>query len=118
MGWIFGPGQPDTGPPLDVELLCVPVITTEDAEHKPLFGMLADQRQDCARLAAEGQLDELTVIQAPLREYRPSPPAAGEELKKSVAPTALLRLPRTRNSALRVDTTATTFRLAPSTLHR
>jgi hypothetical protein len=51
--------------------MCVPVIDAEDGSHKPLFEVLADQRQDFEHLAATGAIDKLTIIEAPGREYHP-----------------------------------------------
>jgi hypothetical protein len=70
LGWIFAvlPG----GEPIEgVELMCVPVIDTEDGSRKPLVEVLADQRQDFEHLAASGAIDSLTIVEAPQREYHP-----------------------------------------------
>ena len=70
VGWIFAALPDDSGEPIDdVELLCVPVIEGDDGSCKPLFEMLADQRQELGQLAADGAIDSLTIIEAAPREY-------------------------------------------------
>jgi hypothetical protein len=70
VGWIFRAMPADNGEPMDhIEMLCVPVIEGDDGSRKPLFEMLAEERQELEHLAAEGVIDNLTVIEAPSREY-------------------------------------------------
>jgi hypothetical protein len=76
IGWIF-PALPGDKPVNQLELLCVPVIEDDDGSRKPLFELLADMRQELEQLAANGEIDNLTVIQVPLREYRPRVDEAG-----------------------------------------
>ena len=71
LGWIFA-ALPGGEPIESVELMCVPVIDTDDGSPKPLFEVLADQRQDFEHLAASGAIDKLTTVEAPLREYHPT----------------------------------------------
>lgn len=68
LGWIFA-ALPGGEPMPGIELLCVPVIDSDDGSHKPLFEVLADQRQDFEQLATSGAIDKLTIVEAPLREY-------------------------------------------------
>ena len=77
IGWIFRM-LPGIGPTGGIGLLCVPVVDAEDGSQKPLFEMLADQRQDFEQLAASGAIDQLTTIDAPLREHRPAAGWEGE----------------------------------------
>lgn len=70
LGWIFA-ALPGGEPAPGIELLCVPVIDANDGAPKPLFEVLADQRQDFEQLAASGAIDKLTIVEAPLREYHP-----------------------------------------------
>ena len=76
IGWIFR-ALPGTEPMDHIELLCVPVVEAEDGSPKPLFELQADQRQDFEQLAASGAIDSLTILEAPLREYRSA--AEGED---------------------------------------
>jgi hypothetical protein len=52
-------------------MLCVPVIEGDDGSRKPLFELLADQRQELEQLASDGAIDSLTVAEMTLREYTP-----------------------------------------------
>jgi hypothetical protein len=75
VGWIFHALPGDDGEPIDhAQLLCVPVIEGDDESFKPLFDLLADQRLELEQLVDAGDIDNLTVIHAPLREYRPDSP--------------------------------------------
>lgn len=67
IGWIFR-ALPAIWPAGDIELLCVPVAEASDGSHKPLFELLADQRQDMGQLATSGTTDELTIDGALLRD--------------------------------------------------
>ena len=70
LGWISA-ALPGGEPIQGVELLCVPVIDAEDGPLKPLFEVLADQRQDFEQLAATSAIDKLTIVEAQMREYHP-----------------------------------------------
>src|SRR5580704_6786661 len=48
VGWIF-PAGPPGGPGSDVEVLCVPFIDAGDGSLRPMFEVLADQRQEFER---------------------------------------------------------------------
>lgn len=67
VGWIFRP-LPAIWPAGEIELLCVPVAEDSDGSHKPLFELLADQRQDVEQLATSGTTDDLTINGALLRD--------------------------------------------------
>jgi hypothetical protein len=68
LGWIFrAPPEVET----EAEVMCVPFIDIGDGPLRPMFELLADQRQDFEHLAATGDLDALTVIEAPPRRYAP-----------------------------------------------
>lgn len=67
LGWIFR--TPPEGEA--AEVLCVPFIDMGDGSLRPMFELLADQRQDFEHLAATGAIDSLTVIEAPPRQYGP-----------------------------------------------
>ena len=70
IGWIFRSPPGAGAEPMDnFELLCVPVVDADDGSPKPLFEVLADQRQDFEQLAASGTLDSVMIIEAPLRDY-------------------------------------------------
>jgi len=70
VGWIF-PLEPAAEMGEALELLCVPFVGVSDGSLRPLFEVLADERQDLERLAAAGLLDSLTVVETPDREYSP-----------------------------------------------
>jgi Bacterial EndoU nuclease len=68
-GWVFvGPGEHQRQ-----EVVCVPLVATDDGSLRSMFELIADQRLEFDETARSGQLDDYTVITLPHRAYRPGP---------------------------------------------
>lgn len=67
IGWTFRVGSDDDP---SHEIVAIPLLHA-DPEPMPLFVAMADQRAEFERLAAEGLLDELQIIDIEHVEWRP-----------------------------------------------
>lgn len=67
-GWIFA----GTTENADHEILCAPLVVTDDGSLRSMFEVLADQRIEFEELVSRGELDNHTIIAAPHRPYAPT----------------------------------------------
>ena len=67
-GWIFAGTSKQAGQ----EILCTPLVATDDGSLRSMFELLADRRVEFDELASGGEVDSYTVIAVPHRPYRPA----------------------------------------------